>query len=405
MIPGFEKFVNSGVDFWLKSDKKKSLTNYFFEIMEVINDNKCVAQGAAAWQEKETREQVMRDLESVHGYVDSYFQINGYVYVWAIQELPHTRAIEIAERGNHDEIMFMIHQYGKANCPPEKRSFLREIRNCILPEKVQVIIAQRNNPEEMNAYCSYQGFDKLAQGVILDRGDHSELMRYMERHGFDALHQRQLRKRGNAEEINLHIRKHGWADELLEEMFDGLGKGNQESLREYHTYISLRELPVKYQHRMLREVLTPEFQAYVDKYGLWKDTHADLAEYRLMSEVRYYLARHPYLDYGGASVLARKGTHEDKMFYLDCPYCDINGFLWAMFKVRPLDYEALTSCFLRISCPFDEKKEDIELMKNGSHEEVMKRIAVGKLGNRALTALFFRNNRKEFETYLDKWEK
>lgn len=56
--------------------------------MEVINDNKCVAQGAAAWQEKETREQVMRDLESVHGYVDSYFQINGYVYVWAIQELP-----------------------------------------------------------------------------------------------------------------------------------------------------------------------------------------------------------------------------------------------------------------------------------------------------------------------------
>ena len=83
--------------------------------MEVINDNKCVAQGAAAWQEKETREQVMRDLESVHGYVDSYFQINGYVYVWAIQELPHTRAIEIAERGNHDEIMFMIHQYGKAD--------------------------------------------------------------------------------------------------------------------------------------------------------------------------------------------------------------------------------------------------------------------------------------------------
>ena len=45
------------------------------------------------------------------------------------------------------------------------------------------------------------------------------------------------------------------------------------------------------------------------------------------------------------------------------------------------------------------------MMKNGSHEEVMKRIAVGKLGNRALTALFFRNNRKEFETYLDKWEK
>ena len=78
--------------------------------MEVINDNKCVAQGAAAWQEKETREQVMRDLESVHGYVDSYFQINGYVYVWAIQELPHTRAIEIAERGNHDEL---IEQKGK----------------------------------------------------------------------------------------------------------------------------------------------------------------------------------------------------------------------------------------------------------------------------------------------------
>ena len=55
-------------------ERQEPLTNYFFEIMEVINDNKCVAQGAAAWQEKETREQVMRDLESVHGYVDSYFQ-------------------------------------------------------------------------------------------------------------------------------------------------------------------------------------------------------------------------------------------------------------------------------------------------------------------------------------------
>ena len=79
------------------------------------------------------------------------------------------------------------------------------------------------------------------------------------------------------------------------------------------------------------------------------------------------------------------------------------GFCYSMI-VFDLDIEEFEYAY-RLDGPYDEKKEDIELMKNGSHEEVMKRIAVGKLGNRALTALFFRNNRKEFETYLDKWEK
>lgn len=370
--------------------------------MKNHDQNEFVAQGAAAWQEKETHEQIMQALNSVYGHESSYFQINGYVYYWAVETLPAEKAIEIAERGHHDEIMYMIHRYGKANYPAGKYHNYSTVYRAILPEKVQEIIARRNNPEEMDAYLSYQGFDKLGQDVVLGREDHNEIMRYLHRHGFLPAQQRKLKARGNKEEIALHITKHGWANELLDEMFDNLAEGK--GLEDYYDFISKHELPVAYQKRMVQTVKTPEFQAYVDRYGLWEDAHEDLVEYRLLDEVRYYLGKHPYLHYKGECKLAQKGRFADKLYYLQHKCGSINSFLWAMLKVRPLDYELLTEAFLKMT--FGQfawkEEEDIRLMKNGTHEQVMERVAAGYMGDRAFAQLFFRNNPKEFEAYLEK---
>ena len=76
--------------------------------MNTQNDNKFVAQGAAAWQEKENHDQVMSDLNSVYGEEGSYFLINGNCYTWRVTRLPEKRLLEIFQRGRHDEIMYMI---------------------------------------------------------------------------------------------------------------------------------------------------------------------------------------------------------------------------------------------------------------------------------------------------------
>ena len=373
--------------------------------MNTQNDNKFVAQGAAAWQEKERHEQIINDLNQVYGYDESCIVINGVSHAWTIKKLENKRALEIVNRGHHDEIMYMIERYRQANCPPEKRSFLNSVSRANLPDEVKKVIAERNNPEEVEALLSWDGYGYSGQDVIFARNDHFEKMRYLERHGFDAYHQRLLLQANDSDEIALQIKKHGLADELLDEMFEGLREKKPESLQHYYLYISYREFPEKYQKQMLRIVRTPEFEAYVDKHGLWEWVHEDLLEYRLMSEVRYYLERHPYLTYKGLLGLAKKSSHDDKMFYISTPNCDINGFLWAMFKFPPFDYEVMTQCFLRISASENEKQADIDLMKTGSHDEVMERIKQGKLSNRALTALFFRNSKEEFETYISLWEK
>ena len=68
-------------------------------------ENKYVAQGAVAWQEKEIHERIMYELSEVYGCPDSYFLINGYYRYWSLKVLPFKRAVEIAERGNHEEMM------------------------------------------------------------------------------------------------------------------------------------------------------------------------------------------------------------------------------------------------------------------------------------------------------------
>ena len=114
------------------------------------------------WKEKETHEQIMDALSKVKGETGSYYYINGYYYYWTINELPAGEPERIAKRGNHEEILYMIHQYGKTKCDVDRRHLCWSSHGnedgALLSDEVQKIILERNNPVEINAYLTYHGF-------------------------------------------------------------------------------------------------------------------------------------------------------------------------------------------------------------------------------------------------------
>lgn len=366
-------------------------------------ENRIVAQEAADWNEKETHEQIMKSLDTVRGYVSSYVYINGNCYYWATTPLPEEQALAIARRGNHEEILYMIHQYGKAHRVDANRP-LDHVWPCVLPDSVQIIIANRNNREEMDAFLSYNGFGKAGQDIILDRGDHCEIMRCLDRHGFLPEQQRRLKARGNQDEIDLHIKRHGWCHDLLDEMFERYEKTHDS--KEFRDFVSKHELPVSFQRRMLKTVTKEDFLFYVERYGLWEEVHPDLVRERSVEEILFYIKKHRYLSVQGERELADRHLFAVNMTYVQYRYYKKSfNFVECLIGTDPIDYAAVTALFLEME-PEDfgyYQEEEVKRVKNGSHEEVMEYVTENRLSRKALAELFFRNNPKELEAYADKW--
>ena len=387
--------------------------------MEKTTVNECVAQGAAVWHENQLHEKIMKTLESVYGYWQSCRCDYGHGSYWKVQTLPTEELKRIMNRGNHEEIMFMIRRYGEA-MPPER--FTNGCAAChhtpttdhIIPEEIQEMIAIRGNQAEIEAYLSYNGFGAKGQDVILTRGDHNEIMAYLFRHGLQSAQQRRLISRGNPDEIRSHISRHGLAPELLDEIFARLKNGGDVS--EYYAFITRHELPVAQQIKMLQIVKAPEFKAYIDRYGLWEETHTTLIDNRSEDEILCYIGRHHYLSPAAEKMLACKGSHKLNVAYINNRRGSLNSFLWALLSQTPLDYEAISLCFQKFdydsstswppkSIEKESENADIWLMNNGDHNAVMRRIKTGKMTTKALAYLFFRNNPEEFESYISTWLK
>ena len=376
--------------------------------MEANEIKQTVAQGAAVWNEREMHEQIMTALSNVKGVYYSYFYINGNCNYWHIDQLPEGMPEQIAQRGNHEEIMYMIHQYGKTIRPSGPfcgwRIDTEQDGGALLSDEVQEIILMRNNPAEIDAFTTYHGFNIRGQEIILQRGNHEEIMRYVERHGFAPRQQHQLRQRGCKEEIDLHIARHGWCSELLDNMFKQIeDNGNYD---EFYNFVSKHELSIPYQQWMLKTVSKEGFEFYISHHGLWNETHAEMVRQRSEEEILHYIMKHRYLCFEAEHALAQRRSHKLNMAYVNCR---VNGknlyFVDELMSVDPIDYEALSVFFLQDvqeTYPISSR-EEIELMKSGSHEEVMKRIDEKELGFKSLAALFFRNNQEEFEAYVQKW--
>lgn len=358
------------------------------------------------WNERETHEKIMAELSQVKGEVVSSFYINGNCYYWAVSSLPKGRAEEIAKRGNHCEIMYMIHQYGKTRIPDEKRHYLKNyygVECACLSDDVQEILLQRNDRSELDAYISYQGFGGRGQDIILDKWSHDDIMWYLDRHGLETEQQRRLLQRGNQDEINLHISRHGLSNTLLGEMFDKIEAGG--SLTEFYDYIKLHELSVALQKRMVSSLQSPEFQAYVSRYGLWNEVHPLMVEQRSEEDIIFYIKKHRYLDIYGEKALARRNSGRLNKIYVEYrvpQHGAINHFLDELLKVRPLDLSAIAACFLKREFSYDEPEKTREILKNGTHEEILAILQDPKstISKKGLAILFFRNKPQEFEEYL-----
>ena len=381
--------------------------------------NEAVAQGASAWYEQQEHEQIMKDLDSVQGCMTECSCGYGHGSHWTVKKLELTKLRKIMFRNNKSEILHMINRYGQA-AAPERFTYgcdachKTPTTDNILPDEIQRQIALRNDTDEMEAFLSYQGFCPIGQDVILDRNNHDEIMRYISRYGFALNQQRRLKARSNRDEMCLHILKHGLAAELLDEMFDNIEHGGD--LSEYYDFIKLRELPIPHQSRMLKVVKTPEFRAYVSRYGLWENVHDDLVKYRSEDDLAYYLTLHNYLKSSAEKTLARDKSHSLKMLYISRYPFALNSFFGELLSCDNLDYEAISACIPKLDfqkgvrlifCSYDNKTEDedIKLIRFGNTEDIMARIKENKLTLKALVYLFYRDNPKELKTYMQEWGK
>ncbi len=184
--------------------------------MNKLNSHKCVAQGAAAWDEIDEHVKVMKMLNSdiikvehVEPPEDEYYMslpyaVTGYDtyrYIGPTEE----QLIEIAKRGKLEEISLMIEVFYK-----HKRN---ENPFTYMPGSVQNIIAERNNKAEVNALLKYYGFCESAQLIMLEKWPFNEVWEYINMHGFAPKAQVFIMKNWSSDNIMHYISHHGLSKE------------------------------------------------------------------------------------------------------------------------------------------------------------------------------------------------
>ena len=265
--------------------------------------SKCVAQGAAVWNEKmnalndeQVHNELMRRLRDVNGkwkYDGEYYFSSvdcGDAYRWVFHGLSDDDMCLILQRGRSDEIIALIHAYSKS-VPPTMNDYESGALHCgyetaLLSEDIQERIVQRNVRDEIAAYTSYQGFGACGQNVLLKRGNHEELMWYMSMHGFLPDQQRQLLARGDHEEIMLHITRHGLSSSLEKDL---LNRGHRE---EIDAYISYQGFGEQGQNIILDRGDHDEIMRYVSRHGFLPAQQRKLLARNNQEEIGLHISRH-----------------------------------------------------------------------------------------------------------------
>lgn len=366
--------------------------------------------------ELRTHLDIMQKLSKVSGHEESYVYINGICHYWHVDVLPVAETIEIAHRGNHEEILFMIHQYGKA-APPygwDAHKWCNPYHNDhILPDEVQEIIATRCDDEEIDAYILYQGFGLTGQRKFYAASTHEQRMRYLERHGFLPEIQDLLRTDDNQDEIDLHIVRHGmhsgWENEVIKSHNFELFKHS----------VDLHGFSVSGQHVFCQKATTEEFLYYIAKYGFCNEVHADMVSIRTKEEIRQYIAKHRYLSFEGEKALCKRNDHDLMMNYISNKHGDLYSLLQA-FDIninkwrneqskKPAnehvkrDYIAIAACLLRENMHEKLKEMEMFLMQEENEEQITEYILWRKPCNEAVKALLNRCLQNAIHTYCSKW--
>lgn len=229
-----------------------------------------MAQGAAAWNERETHENLMRELNTVgvrsedvvlgDEYGSEYSGTTTTVYHADLADIATLN--KIVERGNDEEIARLISRYNLILANPQTKM------SGYLPDFVQIALVKRHRQSEIEAVTKLYGFCPEAQKVMFEMWAHQDLVAYTQKHGFCEECQAKMLAKWSHDELFGYALKHSFA------------KAGEEL------------------------VLTT-----------WGDR-----------EISAYVARHP-LTLEGQKMLIKRGRHEEIMSFMRCNELDHRVYL------------------------------------------------------------------------------
>ena len=369
-------------------------------------EKKSLEHASEEWLERLKHEEVMEKLSGIRGYKVKVNCDYGYCFNWKV-DAPKTEELrEIVKRGVSEEILYLIHQYGRALPPKDKPLGCTTCNGgkwevTVIPDEIQEMIAKRGLAVEMAAFVSYYGFGAKGQDAILERGNHNEIMWYLSHHGLLLQQQRKLFERGNKDEIYIHILRHGLHDALLDEMFEKMKNG--ECIDLFYQYIDGQEFSVRNQIKMLNVVGKDEFRAYVSRYGLWEEVHKELLEKRSKRDVRFYVIQHRYLSREAAYKYIEKSVSDERIFFMKNAVSGVYFAMQKLMMMKPYDFASLEYGFENYPYkPSDENIHERNLILNGSDAQIIDYVKTNRfMRMKSWATLFYQGNLKLFGKCLD----
>ncbi len=375
----------------------------------MIEDN-LLAQEAEKLEHEE-HERIMSALKRVRAGMQTYHFMRGSSSHWEVDALPLGEPERIARRGNHEEILYMIHQYGKTRFGNSRDRFWfgkaeGDLEGAVLSDTVQRIILERNDIEEIEAYLKYRPFSPAGQNFILDRGDHEEIMRFLKKHGFAPEQQLRLFERGNLEEIRRQMFNCACDDLVLTKLFDELQTGEKGARQRFMEYIMLHPLPVAFQIRLLKSLSPEIFMAYIDGYPFADEANADLVVSRSAEEVVAYIEKYPKLSREGEEWLVASQEMSVVQYYLEMRSNRYDPHIFSdIIKAKPFNRELVETFFFTYKySDKDIVEEECNFVKTGHQDDILEYIQKKSLSLKAVSELFFREGFEEcFRVYAKKW--
>lgn len=377
--------------------------------MKPNNQEPSATPGAAEWQERQKHEEIMARINSVKAY--RKVDYSGPYVMWVEKSLSIEELQTIMERGRHDEIMALIHAYNFAVSIEDQHQSGRP-SYLSMPEEIQEKIALRGDAVEISSYLDVQGFGAKGQEVILSRGNHFEILNYVTKHGLLPEYQRKLLARDDHDEIVMHIKCHGLADQFISEMIEDAYWDNEKRL--FYLFIDNHELPVWAQEQMLKILPAWVVMDYTNRYGLWNETHACLVCKCATEVVEDYFKKHHYLCPEGEDALATLVDMEKReilvraymRYWKNGNFKPQDHFLSALLLDARNNRDAIAQILLNM--PYNDNfirdgaSSDIDLVKEGTDEEIMTRLQNGQLMHiSVLPKLFFERDEELFFAYVD----
>lgn len=241
--------------------------------MNNFNVTDQMAQGAAIWNEREQHTAVMEKLKEISYKTEvhvndvecaEYYIGESFTHYY-VTKPSDDELLEIINRGNHEEIMYMISRFH------ELLDFKPTSYNAYLPVALQKALIKRNNPEEIRAITNRYGFCEEAQDTMFEHWSRDQLMAYSNRHGFAEKGQLFVLQNWPDKLASEYIRRHGVAGLALGFLIANNRHNDLMTQISTHgfSYSRLQELVTRGNHDEIMAALNGDMDGRYSNYEDW----------------------------------------------------------------------------------------------------------------------------------------